>query len=482
MKRFFSRFSTGGATALPNPQSPSSQDQEWEREKPHLTHPLPSTDRPPSSTPYSSHSTSGRRVKTLAAKYEAQSRDVQDTPRSTRSPDSAPIQSRTDPGQTISAPITDTIISNAPPSDSPIPSLPPTFETSDTTPPPVPSKSRAALATLPPHSLPRRMPGSSLPEKQDPQRQSIDRDALNDQRKVSKEQQRQPSGSSQASGGTASGPKTVAFAPSPEKPSAAQVTNTLALRPSSPHNAGLSRANTTETSSRLAGQSTDTFLTNNFARPTAASQARARSSGRHSGSDFIIGAVSGSSNYANDRTLHAAPRSVKMGRANSLNTSSRRSSGTGVQDGPAVAISSPTAMGHHSTASTSSLGHSYISGKRQSLEANSIPFASAFHGHLIHRTSSPMSASGHGSVAMQLTNSGTGSARPDSISRRGSMTPNSVGSWREGGSFPFGSIGSKTMGVPSWSEMTQEELVHNLGPRERTRQEVLWEIVASEER
>lgn len=34
----------------------------------------------------------------------------------------------------------------------------------------------------------------------------------------------------------------------------------------------------------------------------------------------------------------------------------------------------------------------------------------------------------------------------------------------------------------SWSEGAEEDLVSNLGPRERTRQEVLWEIVASEER
>ena len=34
----------------------------------------------------------------------------------------------------------------------------------------------------------------------------------------------------------------------------------------------------------------------------------------------------------------------------------------------------------------------------------------------------------------------------------------------------------------SWSEMAEEELIANLGPRERTRQEVLWEIVSSEER
>lgn len=34
----------------------------------------------------------------------------------------------------------------------------------------------------------------------------------------------------------------------------------------------------------------------------------------------------------------------------------------------------------------------------------------------------------------------------------------------------------------SWAEMTDAELVNNLGDRERTRQEVLWEIVASEDR
>ncbi len=34
----------------------------------------------------------------------------------------------------------------------------------------------------------------------------------------------------------------------------------------------------------------------------------------------------------------------------------------------------------------------------------------------------------------------------------------------------------------SWSEGAEEDLVTHLGPRERTRQEVLWEIVASEER
>ena len=34
----------------------------------------------------------------------------------------------------------------------------------------------------------------------------------------------------------------------------------------------------------------------------------------------------------------------------------------------------------------------------------------------------------------------------------------------------------------NWSESADEDLLMNLGPRERMRQEVLWEIVSSEER
>lgn len=41
---------------------------------------------------------------------------------------------------------------------------------------------------------------------------------------------------------------------------------------------------------------------------------------------------------------------------------------------------------------------------------------------------------------------------------------------------------SAIQAAASWSEAAEHDLVNNLGPRERTRQEVLWEIVASEER
>ncbi|KAI6103485.1 Dbl-like domain-containing protein [Pisolithus sp. B1] len=41
---------------------------------------------------------------------------------------------------------------------------------------------------------------------------------------------------------------------------------------------------------------------------------------------------------------------------------------------------------------------------------------------------------------------------------------------------------TRILAVSSWSEAAEDDLVSNLGPRERTRQEVLWEIVTSEER
>ncbi|KAF8078028.1 hypothetical protein FPV67DRAFT_1557449 [Lyophyllum atratum] len=44
------------------------------------------------------------------------------------------------------------------------------------------------------------------------------------------------------------------------------------------------------------------------------------------------------------------------------------------------------------------------------------------------------------------------------------------------------SSGSRILAAASWSEVTEEDLVSNLGSRERTRQEVLFEIISSEER
>jgi len=67
-------------------------------------------------------------------------------------------------------------------------------------------------------------------------------------------------------------------------------------------------------------------------------------------------------------------------------------------------------------------------------------------------------------------------AHPDVASIRG---PPSL---RAGTPFSQMSQRSGVLATASWSEAAEEDLVSNLGQRERTRQEVLWEIVASEER
>ncbi|CAG8568578.1 5285_t:CDS:2 [Acaulospora colombiana] len=53
---------------------------------------------------------------------------------------------------------------------------------------------------------------------------------------------------------------------------------------------------------------------------------------------------------------------------------------------------------------------------------------------------------------------------------------------RPGTSMSHASQKTGVLTTASWSEAAQEDLVMNLGQRERTRQEVLWEIVASEQR
>jgi hypothetical protein len=64
-----------------------------------------------------------------------------------------------------------------------------------------------------------------------------------------------------------------------------------------------------------------------------------------------------------------------------------------------------------------------------------------------------------------LTDKATTTIRPPS--------PHPVKPRYDGGSF---------LPPACWSESVSEDLVANLGPSERARQEILWEIVASEER
>jgi hypothetical protein len=85
-------------------------------------------------------------------------------------------------------------------------------------------------------------------------------------------------------------------------------------------------------------------------------------------------------------------------------------------------------------------------------------------------------------------------SKTDVASAKATVTANKATSTRTAASPYPGSIRSGTpystmsnnssriLAVASWSEGAEDDLVSNLGPRERTRQEVLWEIVASEER
>lgn len=74
---------------------------------------------------------------------------------------------------------------------------------------------------------------------------------------------------------------------------------------------------------------------------------------------------------------------------------------------------------------------------------------------------------------------------PSSSFRGSSPTKRSLGVISPSPSEMSAATGSAASFLPvanTWSEMTDPDLVDNLGMQERTRQEVLWEIVSSEER
>ncbi|KAJ7172536.1 hypothetical protein C8R46DRAFT_894930 [Mycena filopes] len=83
-------------------------------------------------------------------------------------------------------------------------------------------------------------------------------------------------------------------------------------------------------------------------------------------------------------------------------------------------------------------------------------------------------------TAVKSTSTRTGSPYLQKIGEAGSSQ-----SLRSG--TPYSSMsnttsGSRILAAQSWSEVTEEDLVSNIGSRERTRQEVLFEIISSEER
>ncbi|KAJ6502607.1 hypothetical protein C8R45DRAFT_626021 [Mycena sanguinolenta] len=89
-------------------------------------------------------------------------------------------------------------------------------------------------------------------------------------------------------------------------------------------------------------------------------------------------------------------------------------------------------------------------------------------------------ASSAGKTAAKSTSTRTASPYLQKVGEAGSSQ-----SLRSG--TPYSSMsnttsGSRILAAQSWSEVTEEDLVSHLGSRERTRQEVLFEIISSEER
>lgn len=92
----------------------------------------------------------------------------------------------------------------------------------------------------------------------------------------------------------------------------------------------------------------------------------------------------------------------------------------------------------------------------------------------------PGSASGHASTVPAHRHHST---QPHGrYNAMGLPMADNVSLLRPGTSMSHTSTRTGVLTTASWSEAAQEDLVMNLGQRERTRQEVLWEIVASEQR
>ncbi|POW05397.1 hypothetical protein PSTT_09720 [Puccinia striiformis] len=108
-------------------------------------------------------------------------------------------------------------------------------------------------------------------------------------------------------------------------------------------------------------------------------------------------------------------------------------------------------------------------------------------GHSASLTSPDPSREGYGDRMTATPNTGYRPITPLSTVSSGYQPRRSSGgvigpadTW--GGNVIGGRLGEDIYQPMTWSEMTDLDLVENLSGRERTRQEVLWEIVASEER
>ncbi|SAM62734.1 uncharacterized protein UBRO_03778 [Ustilago bromivora] len=435
MKRFFSRFSTAGPISPAKPASEASFDRS---EKQDLAAPSPA---PPLKAPYN---TVGR-TKALVTKFEA-TVPHQPIPPSLSTSNATSAPQLTIPITSLESPLSDVQLN---PFD-------------------------YALSSSAPRSVPSRVPGSSLPADAPIQHSKSDSVTPKDRSHSpylagQANDQHQASYGSQTGSSTTHTSKTVAFAPSPQK-----------QRSTSP---ALQRSSMAPPLSRSSSNDSNPFAgSSNFARPTAASQARSRTWTRSAASDASQQvSLAAGSHSVRDKSSSSYARSSRVSQAASTRSSARRS--YSYSSGPATRDGDPSGL-----ASTSSLVASRTHDIPSSIRRRtSLDVAQSGRVSPIKASRAAAAASGplqfptRTSQPMRISYSGSNRSRPGS--RRNSFNLVSPTGSNEPVVFPHsGGAAARSFAFPTWSEMTHEELVRNLGPRERTRQEVLWEIVASEER
>lgn len=258
--------------------------------------------------------------------------------------------------------------------------------------------------------------------------------------------------------------KTVVFAPSPEKP----------VRSASPRLGNPDDTQQSPTSSSIIAH---------FAMPTAASSARMKNAAKHRSADMIT-------TSSISRLIPSGPASVE---SSQLTRPSSSLSNTRPSVRRTISASGPGRP--HATDSSYCTKSAILSSFIQSNGSKSPTMTRAMSSNASLRPSQEdkrFSSPRNGSLITIDRCASPQSVGPASYRTNGSLSPQGLDSRRSSwagrtdspGSmiFNWSSNGARSIGGPSWSEMTQEELVNNLGARERTRQEVLWEIVASEER
>ncbi|PWN39640.1 hypothetical protein IE81DRAFT_317703 [Ceraceosorus guamensis] len=473
MRRLFGRL-TGGGPQSPNPKG-SSDGVYAGNEK----------------QSGSGSAASGDKVRALAAKFEAQSSSYSDltgdTTRIKRYRSSAP-------------PVDASIIDDLPRH----PLAPSEHTHTDTTSSPVGrSGSHGPLST--PYAFQAPAPASEPVEPL-----ARPRSGAGIKSESEKSSSREASGSSGQAASSLTGPgpanhslgaavKTVAFAPSPIKKA----------RPSSPSALTDEPLPVQASSSSAAG----------FARPTLASAARARSYSKPSSAagvnEFGVPNMSSSGLAAHSlprdgagdlfagakRTNYSLPiasgiknrrsqsshgtGSANLSRRGSLGANTNGGSADGATSGIPSSISAPYPSGLPADVATALEGGvprlvQTSSSTDDEQRADSLLFTTSREGG----NAQPRSVSPSSFVSAQ--SSAHGSKAGGSLDTRRLSTSTAAGAHMirsaSQGNVTWSAASAATGSAPSWSQMTQRDLVDNLGPRERTRQEVLWEIVASEER